>query len=89
MEEQEKENFIKYINVAYPIVEDEMGLPSTVLVDGHKYKLTCSIDRHHFRKVISKYLKEKHFFSDETAQQGGELYCETKYNEYKKAVLNL
>jgi hypothetical protein len=66
-----------------------MGLPSMVLVDGHKYKLTCSIDRHHFRKVISKYLKEKHFFSDETAQQGGELYCETKYNEYKEAVLNL
>jgi hypothetical protein len=89
MEEQEKENFIKYINAVYPIVEDEMGLPSIVLIDGYKYKLTCSIDRYHFRKVITKYLKEKHFFSDETAQKGGELYCETKYNEYKEVVLNL
>jgi hypothetical protein len=89
MEGQEKENFIKYINVVYPIVKDEMGLPSMVLIDGLRLKLNCSIDRHHFRKVISKYLKEKHFFSDETAQQGGELYCETKYNEYKEVVLNL
>lgn len=89
MENHEKKIFIKYLNLVYPIVEDEMGFPSTAIIGGDRYRLICSIDRHHDRKVITKNLKEIHSFSDETAEKGAEIYCEIKYNEYKKAVLKL
>ncbi len=89
MEDVRMNTIIKYVDRSYPILDDEMGLPSMIIIDGTKYKLTCSIDRHHFRKIIESCLIKEHMFSVEDARQMSELYCEKKYDDYKKVVLQL
>ena len=89
MENMERGKIIKYVDRAYPIINDEMGLPNTIIINGVKYKLTCAIDRHDFICIIMSSLVKVHCFSTEDAQKISLLYCEEKYNIYKRAVLEL
>jgi len=87
--EKPKIALIRYLDRVHPIKMDDMGLPSIVTVFGGEYKLTCSIDRHKFRGIIKQSLVKDHFFSEKDAEYASEVYCESKYDDYKKAVLQL
>lgn len=74
---------------AFPVTLDELGLPSKFRINGVEHKINCSIDRHHLRKSISLELVNTYYIKKDGADFLSEYYCEEKYNEYKKAVVNL
>jgi len=81
---------MRYVSKTHPVVNDNLGLPSIIRIDKKDYKITCSIDRHHVRRHIANSLMTSlHNFSKEDSEMMSESYCEHKYNEYKKAVMEL
>lgn len=80
---------IKYAGMAYNVIVDEKGLPSKIMVNGKICSLNSSIDRHHFRSYMITDLIENHFFSRDEANKISEVFCEEKYNQYKKEVMKL
>jgi hypothetical protein len=81
-------NFIEqFFNVV--VENDGVGLPSIINVNENKFSLCYSINRHNFRSHIERLLVESHAFSISESKIYSDLYCEHKYDIYKKVVMKL
>ncbi len=81
----------KFFNKKYPVVIDDMGLPSLIKLTATDkvFGLTQSIDRHYLNKTITKDLIDIMSFSEEESSQISEFYINEKYKEYKESLLSL
>ena len=81
----------KFFDKKYPIINDNMGLPSLVkMVSTDRiYGLTLSVDRNNLRRCITRDLKDMLGLTEEESNQISEFYVNEKYGEYKEIILSL
>ena len=81
----------KFFDKKYPVINDEMGLPSLVKMTqkDNVFGLTLSIDRERLRNHISRDLTNMLSLSEEESNQISEFYVNEKYEKYKEEILSL
>jgi hypothetical protein len=79
----------KYLENEFKVENDNMGIPSIIMVDGNEKSLVQSYDRKHMRFAMIKYLEEMLALQNDMATKIADDYLEKKYKEYMDFVLSL
>lgn len=79
----------KHLELQFKVENDDMGIPSIILVDGKVQSLVQSIDRKQTLFVMKKYLLGMLALQEDMASKIANDYLDRKYKEYMDYVLNL
>tara|TARA_B110000211_G_C13772454_1_gene418118 strand:- start:9 stop:263 length:255 start_codon:yes stop_codon:yes gene_type:complete len=81
--------FAKFLEKKFKVVEDTMGIPSIINVDGSERSLVVSLDRVRMKSAMMQFLVEKVALQDSDATAEAENYVERRYKEYMEFVMKL
>ena len=81
--------FAKFLDKQFKVKNDEMGVPSIIIVDGKEKSLVLSVDRHYMLIAMSKFLSVKLVLTDDMSKVESNAYIDGKYKEYMDFVMNL
>lgn len=79
----------KHLESQFKVENDDMGIPSIIVVDGKVQSLVQSIDRKHMLHAMKKYLLGMLALQEDMASKIANDYLDRKYKEYMDYVLNL
>jgi hypothetical protein len=81
--------FAKFLEKKFKVIDDKMGIPSIINVDGSEKSLVVSLDRVRMKAAMMKFLVEKVALQDSDAMNEAENYVETRYKEYMDFVMKM
>jgi hypothetical protein len=79
----------KHLESQFKVENDDMGIPSIIVVDGKVQSLVQSIDRKQMLFAMKKYLLGMLALQEDMASKIANDYLDRKYKEYMDYVLNL
>ena len=81
--------FAKFLAKRFKVIEDSMGIPSIINVDGFDKSLVLSFDRVRMKHAMIYFLVEKVALTESDAMVQAEIYVENRYKEYMDFVMKM
>jgi len=81
--------FAKFLAKRFKVIEDSMGIPSIINVDGFDKSLVLSLDRVRMKHAMIYFLVEKVALTESDAMVQAEIYVENRYKEYMDFVMKM